>query len=114
MENIESLRVVHESPNSRKEQRNFIASVLLDAVNESLAENDAGKRFKDIHWDKVDKARKYLLNNPIAHLYFILLDINIDAALGRLQRKWEAMDRETNSPRPYQIDPKPQQPRILH
>lgn len=106
MENIESLGVAHESPNSRKEQRNFIASVLLDAVNESLWEDNSGKRSKEIHWGKVDKARKYLLTNPIAHLYFILLDINIDAALSSLQRKWQGMDPQYQTSNP--------QPRVLH
>lgn len=95
MKKMESVSEAHDSPNirkERKEQRDFLASFLLDAVNDSLWENNSGKRHTEIKWDKVDKARKCLLKDPIAHLYFILLDINIDTALGMLQEKWHRMD----------------------
>lgn len=111
MEHIESLSVTYDSANSRKEQRDFLASILLDAVNESLGEDG---RLKEIKWDRVDNARRYLMKNPIAHLYFILLDINIDAALGRLQKKWAVMDREYRRPDRHEIEPAKQRLRVLH
>lgn len=76
---------------SAQVDRNFIATILLEAVTTSLGGDNKNRK---INWSDVDKARRYLTHNPIAELYFLMLDIRKDAAIWRLQKKWDALDKE--------------------
>lgn len=79
-----------------EKSHDFIAAVLLNVVHKSLGEDNNGIPLKKIRRKKIEKARNYLLNNPIAHLYFILLGMDVDAVLSHLKTQWENMDRMRN------------------
>ena len=66
--------------------RDLIASVLLDAVEQSLTS----------HHREADKARRWL-SGIYAQSLLLLLDINPDAALECLNRKWSRTDAGTRT-----------------
>ena len=66
--------------------RDMIASVLLDAVEESFRAYDR-------------KARSWL-GSVYAQSLFVLLDISAEAALQHLSRKWRRIDETALTPPP--------------
>jgi hypothetical protein len=68
--------------------RDLIASVLLDAVEQSFAAHE-------------HKARRWL-GGIYAQSLMLLLDISPAAALEHLQRKWRKIDAEAATPAPGQ------------
>ena len=71
---------------SRFSDRDMIASVLLDAVEQSFTPYDT-------------KAREWL-GSVYAQGLFILLDISPEAALQHLVRKWQRIDEAALTPPP--------------
>jgi hypothetical protein len=74
---------VTEKDSVRKE-RDLIASVLLDAVEQSFKPHEY-------------KARRWLAG-VYAHSLMILLDISPSAAMEHLQRKWRRIDADAPAP----------------
>lgn len=68
--------------------RDLIASVLLDAVEQSFADHEY-------------KARRWL-GGIYAQSLLLLLDISPTAALEHLQRKWRRLDADAVTPAPGQ------------
>lgn len=64
--------------------RNFIATLLLDAVEQSWAPHDYGAR----RW----------LRGTYAQVLFMLLDISPNAALEALSKKWARIDADAPAP----------------
>lgn len=64
--------------------RNLIATVLLDAVEQSFKPHER-------------KARQWL-KGFYAQTLFLLLDISPDAALQHLQKKWQKIDADAPAP----------------
>lgn len=77
--------------------RDFLASLLLQAVHDSLYLDDCGRPMRPEaarrHGAKKAGAERAWLTGPVAGLYLLHLDIDPDAALSRLRRKWEDSDR---------------------
>lgn len=71
---------------SVRQERDLIASVLLDAVEQSLRAHEY-------------KARRWL-GGVYAHSLMILLDISPSSAMEHLKRKWAKLD--ANAPAPGQ------------
>ncbi|WP_215876017.1 hypothetical protein HF292_009625 [Acidithiobacillus ferruginosus] len=69
---------------------NDIANILLLAVLDSQGLNDAGTE-SGIDQRVINGARRWLAG-PLAELLFRTLDINPEAALDRLYKKWAAAD----------------------
>ena len=77
--------------------RDFLASILLQAVHDSLYLTPGGTHMRPSEITiavrrAAESARKWLAG-PLAALYFLHLDIRADAALSRLEKKWESADR---------------------
>ena len=77
--------------------RDFLASILLQAVHDSLYLTAGGHPMRPGEITiavrrSADSARKWLAG-PIAALYLLHLDINPDAAVSRLRKKWADADR---------------------
>jgi hypothetical protein len=70
--------------NDAKSDRNLIASVLLDAVEQSFNPYDY-------------KARRWL-KGTYAQTLLLLLDISPDAALHNLAKKWTNIDQSAPAP----------------
>lgn len=66
----------------RDPERDFIASILLEAVMQSFSAGRAGYRARE--W----------LDGAYAQSLFLLVDIDPEAALERLQAKWRRADAE--------------------
>jgi len=83
----------HSNPEETQRQRDFLATLLLQAVYESqgLTEHAVYVAKPDI--DKITRARKWL-KGPTAGLYLLTLDIRPQDALERLERKWERCDTQ--------------------
>ena len=77
--------------------RDFLASLLLSAVHDSLYLDASGHpRRPDavtISARKNAREARAWLSGPIAALYLLHLDINPDAAVSRLRKKWADADR---------------------
>ena len=71
---------------SVSDDRQLIAAVLLDAVEQSLTAHD-------------HKARRWL-QGIYAQSLFILIDISPAAALEHLQKKWRRIDEDSLTPPP--------------
>ena len=77
--------------------RDFLASVLLQAVHDSLYLTPGGTHMRPSEITiavrrSAESARRWLAG-PVAALYFLHLDIRAEAALSRLQKKWLDADR---------------------
>lgn len=70
--------------------RNIIANILLLAVLDSQGLNDYGTA-SSVDQREIHRARRWLAG-PLAALYFLTLDINPEAAMDRLYKKWAATD----------------------
>lgn len=68
----------------RAHDRDFIATILLDAVLDS--ESNKKDRFSAQNW----------LRGPLAGAMFLLLDINQRAALERLEQRWEKLKEQNH------------------
>lgn len=71
-------------------RRNALAEILLRAVLESGV-TDRGYPSDAPVTGRTLKARCWLTQNPVADLYFRLLDINPVAASERLRRTWNVV-----------------------
>lgn len=79
-------QIAELTSNEKSSDRNLIATVLLDAVEQSFKPHE-------------HKARRWL-NGIYAQTLFLLLDISPDAAMQHLVKKWEKIDE--NAPKPGQ------------
>lgn len=75
--------------NSDLSDRGFVASLLLDAVEQSL-------QIIPCTNSEMMSAREWL-RGAYAQALMILIDINPEAAMSRLQRKWAALDAKIAS-----------------
>jgi uncharacterized membrane protein len=82
----EGFEQIIASPAQYTRDRDLIASVLLDAVEQSFRAYDR-------------KARSWL-SSIYAQSLFILLDISPEAALQHLVRKWQLIDDAATTPPP--------------
>ena len=77
--------------------RDFLASILLSAVHDSLYLTAGGHPMRPgeitIAVRRSAESARAWLSGPIAALYLLHLDIDPDAALSRLRRKWADADR---------------------
>jgi uncharacterized membrane protein len=81
----EGFQQIANSPAPNRD-RDLIASVLLDAVEQSFRAYET-------------KARSWL-SSIYAQSLFILLDISPEAALQHLMRKWQRIDADAMTPPP--------------
>jgi len=82
----EGFQQIIESPAQYTRDRDLIASVLLDAVEQSFRAYNT-------------KARSWL-SSVYAQSLFVLLDISPEAALQHLARKWKRIDAAATTPPP--------------
>jgi hypothetical protein len=82
----EGFQQIIESPAQYTRDRDLIASVLLDAVEQSFRAYNT-------------KARSWL-GGVYAQSLFVLLDISPEAALQHLARKWKRIDEAATTPPP--------------
>lgn len=77
--------------------RGILASILLQAVHDSLYLDDRGRPMRPeaacSHGPKKAEMARAWLTGTVAGLYLLHLDIVPDAAISHLRRKWEDMDR---------------------
>ncbi len=77
--------------------RDFLATMLLQAVHDSLYLTAGGTHMRPdavtISARKNAREARAWLAGPIAALYLLHLDIDHDAALSRLRKKWESADQ---------------------
>jgi hypothetical protein len=78
-----------ETDEETQSRRNTLAEILLTAVLESGV-TDRGYPSGAPVTDRTLKVRGWLTQNPVADLYFRLLDINPTVACERLRRTWNA------------------------